>query len=170
MLLQSADVCLADLCEMLHCDHFVQGHGSSFKSFQQRTAPCRPKLKGQLKHHCQVRVCGLYLLHVLERNEYAAQLLSQLSELACSEQVVMHQQPICCDMQRHALVQSTHLCTWYQSLTTLLTQKQPCLQDVADVCFPIADGREATLMHGELSNAFYRLCSSRHSCFVHFTK
>ncbi|KAA6425473.1 MAG: hypothetical protein FRX49_04371 [Trebouxia sp. A1-2] len=49
----SADVCLADLCEMLHCDHFVQGHGSNFKSFQQRTAPCRPKLKGQLKHHCQ---------------------------------------------------------------------------------------------------------------------
>jgi len=84
VLLQSADVCLADLCEMLHCDHFVQGHGSSFKSFQQRTAPCRPKLKGQLKHHCQVRVCGLYLLHVLERHEYAAQLLSQLSELACT--------------------------------------------------------------------------------------
>lgn len=49
----SADVCLADLCEVLHCDHFVQGHGSSFKSFQQRTAPCRPKLKGQLKHNCQ---------------------------------------------------------------------------------------------------------------------
>ncbi|DBB01792.1 TPA: hypothetical protein ACH3X1_000408 [Trebouxia sp. C0004] len=49
----SADVCLADLCDMLHCDHFVQGHGSSFKSFQQRTAPCRPKLKGQLQHHCQ---------------------------------------------------------------------------------------------------------------------
>ena len=44
--------------------------------------------------------------------------------------------------------------TWHQSLTTLLAQKQPCLQDVADVCFPIADGREATLMHGEFSNAF----------------
>ena len=97
MLLQSADVCLADLCELLHCDHFVQGHGSSFKSFQQRTAPCRPKLKGQLKHHCQVSVCASCLLHILNAikmllncchnhlSSHAASKLKSPSVLTCND-------------------------------------------------------------------------------------
>ena len=167
MLLQSADVCLADLCDMLHCDHFVHGHGSSFKSFQQRTAPCRLKLKGQLKHHCQVSICGgLYLLHIPKCNEHAAQLLSQSSQLTCSVKVVMHQKPICFDMQM-TCIGSVYSGTYMASVTDHLTHTpQSCLQDVADVCFPIADGREAMLMHGEFSNAFCRPCSCSCFCFV----
>lgn len=151
---------------MLHCDHFVQGHGSSFKNFQQRTAPCRPKLKGQLKYHCQVSICGLYLLHVLKCHEYAAQLLSQLSVLACS----------CHAPKAHLLwhamtcIGPVYSVTHMVSVTDHLTQKQSCLQDVADVCFPIADGREATLMHGEFQIIVCRQLSCSCLCLVCCTK
>lgn len=48
-----AHVCLAELCDVLHCDHFAKGSGGGFHYFQHHSAPCKPKTKGQLKHHCQ---------------------------------------------------------------------------------------------------------------------
>ncbi|KAL3158858.1 hypothetical protein ABBQ32_011577 [Trebouxia sp. C0010 RCD-2024] len=46
------NVCLADWCEVLHCDYFA-GKPETHHFFHHHTAPCRPKAKMKLKQQCQ---------------------------------------------------------------------------------------------------------------------
>lgn len=52
--MQDGNVCLADWCEVLHCDHFA-GKPGTRHFFHHHTAPCRPKAKTKLKQQCQAR-------------------------------------------------------------------------------------------------------------------
>ena len=57
--LQNADTCLADWCEVLHCDHFA-GKPGTHHFFHHHTAVCRPKAKAKLKQQCQARPAVSY--------------------------------------------------------------------------------------------------------------
>lgn len=48
-----ADVCLADYCDVMHCNHFAKQNSERFQPSLYNTSPCRPRWQAQLKHQCQ---------------------------------------------------------------------------------------------------------------------
>ena len=55
--LQESDVCLADLCDVLHCDHLATENlwdGKSAFDPYARHAPCIPAKEAELKARCRV--------------------------------------------------------------------------------------------------------------------
>lgn len=77
--MQGGNVCLADWCEVLHCDYFA-GKPETHHFFHHHTAPCRPKAKMKLKQQCQARHLHMFWCC----SNFLVRTYSWLSEVTCA--------------------------------------------------------------------------------------
>ena len=133
--MQDGNVCLADWCEVLHCDHFA-GKPGTRHFFHHHTAACRPKAKNKLKQQCQARhACNL---SCTVPNAYFSTTCESNTEASLSNNTILL-----------FVASGICRCIWMEACSSLNTITCCCLQELAESCFSPSVSKESTLMYGK---------------------